>query len=65
MNAQDLRSSVTQLSDSLLIGLLALSFALSDGLAQLLLGIAFIASFAAFVTNGYRQRTSGRSGGEP
>ncbi|MCK7593019.1 hypothetical protein [Pseudomarimonas salicorniae] len=56
MNDRIIRASVMQFSDSLLIGLLALAFALSDGFAQLILGIAFLAAFAAFVANGLNKK---------
>lgn len=57
MNDKIIRASVMQFSDSLLVGMLALAFALADGLAQLILGVAFIAAFAAFIANGVNKQS--------
>ncbi len=57
MNDKIIRASVMQFSDSLLVGMLALAFALADGLAQLILGAAFIAAFAAFIANGVNKQS--------
>ena len=64
MNDKIIRASVIQFSDSLLVGLLALSFALADGLAQFILGLAFLAAFAAFaafVANGFNKKSAGQT----
>ena len=55
MNDNDMKAQLTQFSDTLLVGLLAVAFALSDGFAHLLLGIAFIATFVALIVSGGRK----------
>lgn len=58
MNDKDLKAQFTQFSDTLLVGLLAIAFALADGFAQFLLGIAFIATFVALIVSGGRKAQS-------
>ncbi|MBD8528048.1 hypothetical protein [Pseudomarimonas arenosa] len=59
MNDKDIKAQFTQFSDTLLVGLLAIAFALADGFAQFLLGLAFLATFAALIVSGGRKAREG------